>query len=128
MSENLANNAVTQLQANVLTSDTQISVLSSAEFPEASYRIKIDDELMLVTAVDGDVWTVTRGVESTTTAQHSINASVASVLTVGGLTGFVVSQISDSGFSPVPMIPTTDGAYRMVVSGGVPQWIGSAYG
>jgi hypothetical protein len=64
------------------TSGNSITVASSTGFPtDKSFRICIDDELMLVTAVSGTTWTVQRGVESTTAATHQNGAKVIPVLT-----------------------------------------------
>jgi hypothetical protein len=83
--ENLSNNAITTIAANVGLSDTTISVASSTGFPSPNFRIVIDSEIMLVTAVSGTAWTVTRGQESSSVAGHTAGASVANVLTVAGL-------------------------------------------
>jgi hypothetical protein len=87
MTEQFANNAATTLSAAVETTDgTSISVASAAGFPtKGNFRILVDDEIMLVTAVDGTTWTVTRGAESTTGATHSNGAAVTHVLTAGAV-------------------------------------------
>jgi hypothetical protein len=49
------------------------------------FRIKIDAELMLVTAVSGTTFTVTRGIEGSTAASHANGATVTHILTAGAL-------------------------------------------
>lgn len=87
MTEQFANNAATTLSAAIeSTDDTSISVTSAAGFPESgNFRILIDDEILLVTAVDGTTWTVTRGAESTAGTTHLSGAAVTHVLTAGAL-------------------------------------------
>lgn len=123
MTENIANNAVTQLQSSVTPIATTIAVLSSTGFPSPNFRILIDSELMLVTAVSENNWTVTRAVENTTATTHSINASVACVLTVAGLDNLLSGS---SGDYPTP--PSEAGSYRLVVDGeGHLSWVSGAF-
>ena len=87
MREQLANDALTTLAAGITVSDTSIVVSSRTGFPEQPvFRIRVDDELLLVTAGAGTTtWTVERGIETTTPAAHSSGAQVAQVLTAGSL-------------------------------------------
>lgn len=88
MAEQLANLASTTLSAGINNTVTSIPVVSSAApFPQTGdYRIAVDNEIMLVTAVpDATHFTATRGAEGTTAASHSSGATVAHVLTAGGL-------------------------------------------
>jgi Tfp pilus assembly protein PilX len=56
---------------------TTVTVASASGFPTSAFRIRIDDELMNVTAGFGSTtWTVTRGVNGSTAATHLINSSV----------------------------------------------------
>jgi hypothetical protein len=58
-------------------SQSSIAVASALGFPMNTYRIRVDEELMNVTAGQGTTsWTVTRGVNGTTPAAHSANATV----------------------------------------------------
>lgn len=89
MAENIANNFQTTLSSGIDDVTTSIGVASATGAPSENFRIIIDSEIMLVTAVSGTTWTVTRGVESTTAATHSNGANVAHVLTAGGLNQYV---------------------------------------
>lgn len=114
MAENLANEFQTTLAAAITgTGDTSISLSSTAGAPAPNYRIRIDDELMLVTAVSGSgpyTATVTRGVEGTTAATHSNGATVTHVLTAGGLTQYVSEHAG--GSAGLPMTTSGDLLYQ----------------
>lgn len=81
--EVFANNASSTLSAAISTTNgTSLSVNSAASFPTTgNFRIIIDSEIMLVTAVSGTTFTVVRGQEGTTAATHLVNAAVTHILT-----------------------------------------------
>lgn len=84
--ERFANNAATTLNGAINNSTTSVVVTSAAAFPSAgNFRILIDSEILLVTSVSGNTFTVTRGVEGTTAASHSDAAAVTHVLTATAL-------------------------------------------
>lgn len=85
--EQFANYVATTLNGAINNSVTSITITSATGFPAAAqYRIKIDSEILIVTAGAGTTtWTVTRGAEGTTAASHSNGAAVAHVLTAGAL-------------------------------------------
>ncbi|HEX2044314.1 MAG TPA: hypothetical protein VHF23_01665 [Gaiellaceae bacterium] len=69
----------TTLAGAVSTGATTISVASAAGFPETGeFRVKIDDEIVLVTAggSSSTTWTVTRGKDGTVAAAHDAGAAV----------------------------------------------------
>jgi hypothetical protein len=70
--------ASTTSSAAVTSSQTTISVASASGFPTSgTYRIRLDDENMTVTAGQGTTtWTVTRGVNGTTAVSHVSGQSV----------------------------------------------------
>jgi hypothetical protein len=86
MSENFANEYATTLNGAINNSVTSLVVTTATSAPAADFRIKIDDELMLVTAKAGTTYTVTRGVEGTTAASHADLAPVTHVLTAESIT------------------------------------------
>jgi len=89
--EQFANSAQTALASALTSGAVTLTVSSSSLFPSAgNFRIRVDNELMMVTAVSGTTWTVTRGFESTTAAAHSNGATVTQVLTAGVLTSDLV--------------------------------------
>ena len=98
MVEQFANNAATTLSAAItMTTATSCTVTSAAGFPASgSFRIKIDGEILVVTAVAGTTFTVTRGAEGTVAATHANSADVIHLLTQGGLEARVANRfISD---------------------------------
>ena len=96
MTEYLSNFAITTITQQLSAIATTVYVQDASEFPSVQFRIKIDDELMLVTAKSGNTFTVTRGVESTTAAIHYIGSRVTQVLTNQGLINFI-GQYSGQG-------------------------------
>lgn len=112
--EIFTNNALTTLAVACGISDTTITVASASTFPTTgNFRIGIDQEIMLVTAVAGNVFTVTRAAEKTggvqTAAAHAIGAAVQDLLTAasvvlatGNGTGLTSAAIIAAlGFTPV---------------------------
>lgn len=82
--EQFVNDPGTQLTTGCTDSDVSVTVVNASGYPTSgNFRIKIDDEIMIVTSVSGAVWTVTRGAESTTAAAHSGGAAVNHVFTAG---------------------------------------------
>jgi Tfp pilus assembly protein PilV len=73
--------ASTTVSGSLSASATTLAVASAAGFPAtAEFRVKIDSEVLLVTAGTGTTsWTVTRGVDGTTPATHNVGASVTLV-------------------------------------------------
>lgn len=84
--ELFANNAATTLNGGINNSVTTITVTSAAAFPSTgNFRIMVDSEIMLVTAVSTNDFTVTRGAESTSAASHLTGVAVTQVITKAGL-------------------------------------------
>lgn len=97
VAERFANNATTTLSGSIASGDTSLVVTSATLFPGGpQFRLLLDSEYMLVTAVAGTTFTVTRGVENTTAAAHSNGTTISQVLTSGGLVG-VGGSINLSG-------------------------------
>lgn len=87
MAEQFTNDIQTALSSGIDASTTSIPVVSATGFPtSAQYRIRSDNEIMLVTAGAGTTtWTAARGAEGTTAASHSNGTAVHHVLTAGAL-------------------------------------------
>lgn len=88
MAEQFANAALTVLTAAIDSDDTSITVFTAVGFPStAPFRIRIDDEIMTVTAVAGTTWTVVRASEALNGIQlataHAIDAEVRQMWTAG---------------------------------------------
>jgi len=61
----------TTLAGNINSSSTTLTVASSTGLPAPNFRLLVDTELMLVTAVSGTTLTVTRGYENSGATTHS---------------------------------------------------------
>ncbi len=86
--ERYGNRANTTLNGAINNSQTSITVVSgAAPFPQsAQFRIRIEDEISIVTAGAGTTsWTVTRGAEGTTAASHADTTPVIQSFTAGAL-------------------------------------------
>ena len=70
-----------------MTSGTTSCVVQSASlFPtNPQFRLLVDQEIMLVTAVSGTTFTVTRGIENTVAAAHANGANVYLIFTAGAM-------------------------------------------
>lgn len=87
--EQYANDATTALAAAMSLIDLSITVTSVVGFPATvPFRIIIDSEVMMVTAMAGPLWTVTRGIEESTITTHPISTDVHQTLTNLGLCAF----------------------------------------
>lgn len=90
MAEQYTNDAVTTLAGAITSGATSLTVTSATGFPTTgNFRIRIDGELLLVTAVSGATWTVTRAIEAvggvTLATAHANGATVTHVLTAASL-------------------------------------------
>lgn len=99
--ERFANTAQTTLSAAVTSGATTVTVDSASAFPNvAQFRVRVDSELMLVTALAGTTWTVTRGIEGTTAAAHPTGALVTQVLTASAMTALVGAVVPTGTVAP----------------------------
>lgn len=102
--EQYVNDWGTTLAGSITDSQTSIAVANNASFPATgNFRIRIDSELMIVTAVSGTTWTVTRGAEGTLAATHLNGSAINSFFTAGALDA-IRADINQIG--PVASLPT----------------------
>lgn len=97
--EQYANLAETTLSGDISAAATVIHIVSPSLFPsQPQFRIEIvppvgepplTREIMLVTGMTGQAWTVVRGVEGTAATGHTNGDRVVHVLTRDGLLGLV---------------------------------------
>lgn len=93
--EQFANNAITTLSSGITNIASSLTVVSALLFPTLpQFRILVDTEVMLVTGVSGNVFTVSRGIENTVQTSHNSGATVTSILTSGALTQFKTDIIT----------------------------------
>ena len=95
MTEQIANFGHTTLAEPLDNAETGVDVTSGAVFPSSwTFRVKVDDEIMLVTARTTNTLTVERGAEGTTPATHDSGAAIDAVLTAGGLTQHLDDRVT----------------------------------
>lgn len=108
MTEQFSNFSQSSLAAAITASQIKISVASASTFPSiGNFRIVVQSfdvttqiptsapELMLVTAVNGTQFTVTRGIEGTQAIAFASGAQVTHIVTAG------VMQTLSGGISPL---------------------------
>jgi hypothetical protein len=101
--EQFSNGAQTTLNGTIASNVSSLIVTSAALFPATgNFRILIDSELMLVTGVSGNTFTVTRSIEGTAPSIHQNGAPVTEVLTAGGLAQTIADNLN--GF-PLLLLP-----------------------
>lgn len=104
----LINNATTTISGALDDSQTDIVVSASDLFPlDGDFYIRINTETMLVTAVSGTTFTVTRGVEGTNAIAHSDSSSVRALTTASTLENYFQEQWVH-GHSNLPKMSITD--------------------
>jgi hypothetical protein len=90
MTEQFTNDASTTLNGAIGSADATLTVNSATGFPATgNFRVRIDNEILLVTSVAGTLWSVTRAVEAVAGVQaaaaHANGVVVTHVLTAGSL-------------------------------------------
>ena len=133
MTEQFANFAQGTLGAPITASQTTISIASAVNFPLlGNFRIVVQSfdvttqvptsapELMLVTGVNGMQFTVTRGIENTTSMAFASGAKVTHILTAGVMQAFAsggtvssVSVATANGLGGTVANPTTTPAITL---------------
>jgi hypothetical protein len=104
MAETFTNNAATTLSAAIFTpTSASCIVVDATAFPAAGdFRIKIDGEVLIVTAVSGSTFTVTRGAEGTAAATHASGANVIHLLTKGSLEARIANRFISGPYASKP--------------------------
>jgi hypothetical protein len=111
--EQLANNPVTTLNGAINNSVTSLTVTDASSFPTSGdFTIKIDTELLRVTAVSSNTFTVTRAQESTAAASHSDLAAVTLVITANSLNRLFAEMHQVGGYSSRPSAVRGGTTYR----------------
>lgn len=80
--EQFANGAASSLNAAMAAADTVLQIQAATLFPTVpQFRLLVEAEIMLVTAVSGTQFTVTRGVEGTSAVAHPSAVAVTLIAT-----------------------------------------------
>jgi hypothetical protein len=118
--EQLANNAFSTLDGAIDGSQTSFDVIDGSVFPSVgNFRIRVGDEIMLVTARSSETLTVVRGQEGTSGASASNGADVVHILTAGGLTRWAQDNLAMFGYSgspPLGRLVADDGVTLLTTS------------
>ncbi len=86
MTERTSNSAQSTLSVGISAVATSLTVASASTFPALpNFRIRVESELMLVTGVASNTFTVTRAIEGTAAAIHSAAVDVVHILTSAAL-------------------------------------------
>jgi hypothetical protein len=95
VAEHFANEAATTLVGTITGAATSLVVASSSGFPAVNFRVRIDNEYLLVTAgpPGSTTWTVARAQEGSVAATHQNGAAVTHVLTAGGLVQAIADRV-----------------------------------
>jgi len=108
--EQLVNNASSTLNGAITDVATTLDVTSATSFPaDGFFRIIINNEIMRVTAVSTNTFTVERGVEGTTAAAHSDTDAVTAIVTAASIKNIIRE--------PIPF--RTDTPHKIWVNGAV---------
>lgn len=128
MAEQYANDASSTLTAGINNSVTSLTVSDATKFPAAAtFRIRIDTEILIVTGVSGATYTVTRGAEGTTAAAHSLGATVTHVLTRDGLLALPSRTVLSGTMASIPAAGQDGRLYLPTDGGTILRDTGSAY-
>jgi hypothetical protein len=97
--EQFANVAQTTLNGNILAGATSLTLASATGFPTVgNFRLLIDNEIFICTAISGTTCTVIPGAEGTTQANHTSGVNVTLGITKGSLlAGFQLGPIEPAG-------------------------------
>lgn len=110
MAELYTNDPSTTLNGAIGTGDSSLTVTSATGFPgSGNFRIRIDNEIMLVTAVSSNVFTITRAQEGTSAASHSNGATVNHYLTAGALDAIRSDMTKRGVFASAPSAASKSG-------------------
>lgn len=103
MAEYFPNPVSTSLTAGISSSDATMTVASATGFPSSgTFRVRIHDEIIGVTAVSGTTWTIVRGVEGTTAAAHGPTSTVTGVLTAGAIASVLGAKYATGTWASRP--------------------------
>ncbi len=110
--EQFTNNATTTLNGTINNSVTSLVVTSATGFPtSANFRILIEDEILLVTAVAGTTYTVTRAMEGTAATTHNSGTTIYHLYTKGGIEQLLSDYDQYGAYASRPATPYAGTTY-----------------
>lgn len=120
--------ASTTLGSSIISTATTLTVGSGTGFPsDGNFRVRIDDEIVLVTAVSGTTWTISRGSDGTTPGNHSSAAPVKFYLTGGTFDGLQNDMYQVGSFVNRPTTAKVGAIYAPIDSQFICRWNGSSW-
>jgi hypothetical protein len=121
--EQIQNLTSSTLNGGINNSVTTVTVTTGSVFPATgNYRVRVGDEIMLVTARSSNDLTIVRGSEGSTAASHSSGDAITLVLTTGGFDRFMRDRNPFWGSARPPFgLFDTDGVTRL--SSGSFSWV-----
>jgi len=103
--QQLANNAQSTLSATITNTATSLVVVSASAFPTSgNFHILIETEIILVTAVSGTTFTITRAQEGTTAVGHNSGVTVTAIITKAALENYRSDFVITSLYSSRPSV------------------------
>jgi len=110
--EQFVNNAQTTLASGITDTATSATVVTGSVFPaDGDFRIRIGEELILVTARSTNTLTIERGIENTSGAVHSAGEEVIAVLTKSSLEEYQKENTWSGNTSfPLRLFDLSDGS------------------
>lgn len=101
--EYFTDNAKSILSVICNIADTTVTITDISIFPTLTpFRLRTEDEIMLVTSVLGNVCTVTRAQEGTTAVAHPAGAMIANVFTLESLNNATWCYCQEGNFTARP--------------------------
>lgn len=101
--EQYANEATTTLNGAINNSTTTVVVTDASTFPASgNFRIKVANEIMIVTAVSSNTFTVTRGQEGSTAVSHADLTPVYHIVTKGSLLKLIDDANTRGTYASLP--------------------------
>jgi hypothetical protein len=117
MPETFANSAKSTLSAGINETALSLTVSNGSKFPSSGqFRVKIEAEILLVTARSGNNFTVVRGQEGTSATTHASGEEVVHILTAGALEQLKVDAM---GLVKDPVAKAVSTSGNLNISGSV---------
>lgn len=117
MAENFSNNYSSALDGAIDDNDLSLVVLSESGSPDAPFRIKVENEYMLVTAKGGTgnkTFTVEREIEGSTATSHADGTLVTHVVTAASLELITMGDLIPRSAQNVSALVVDKGALSLL--------------
>lgn len=110
--EQFANNASTTLNGTITSGSATLVVTVATAFPSSpNFRILVDSEIMLVTAVAGTTFTISRAQENTAAAAHTTGTAVTHIFTAGAIAQTIQDHVGIGTYASRPATASAGSRY-----------------